>query len=367
MKSAIIPSDPPAQKRSPANGVLFSGIKPRLHRVKKCQLSACALAVFLALAAGSGWECDAATMGCTNAGNSSETVDDSVQGNVFTAPANFIGTTMHIFVSGAASGNMFMVGIYNVNQSTNQPTSLLRACSSSPPPYFTVGQWNAAPLTSPVGLWAGTKYYLGLQFNSDADIGLNTTISGTRWSVAAGGPNFPNPFGTPTPGPDNTLAIYVSGPLMTSTATASPTASTTPTFTPTPSITPTATDTQTITGTTTTTRTVTSTPTITVTVTATMTPYQLAQNQVAAYPQPAHGRMLWFYYYAPEGAEATIDIFNVLGEKGETVTAIHAAAGYQRVGWDLQQVAPGLYFYHLRLHSAAGTRDYGIKKVVVVK
>jgi hypothetical protein len=93
----------------------------------------------------------------------------------------------------------------------------------------------------------------------------------------------------------------------------------------------------------------------------------IERDEVVAYPMPALGDTLWFYYYTEGPARARIELYAVTGEIGPVLTAEHPGAGYQRVSWDIRNAAPGVYFYRLRLDGAAGARDYGVRKLVIVK
>jgi len=162
-------------------------------------------------------------------------------------------------------------------------------------------------------------------------------------------------------------------PTLTATLTASPTFTptytSTPTFTPTPTstITPTFTITLTATITSTTTLTPTLTSTISRTPTTTVTPLILEHGKILAYPSPAKGDYIWFYYSVEGPAEVKIDIFNVAGEKGKTLNNSHSNTGYHRTQWNIRQVAPGIYFYRIQINDSRGTHDYGIRKLVIVK
>jgi hypothetical protein len=172
---------------------------------------------------------------------------------------------------------------------------------------------------------------------------------------------------------------------ITQTSTFSPTPTTTPTFTYSPTHTITLTKTVSATITPTASVTITSTisptasisPTITLTATATSTvspsvtttpaPWRIGSERVVAYPAPAQGDTVWFYYYVDGPADVVIDIYNLVGEHGHAIRSYHPTAGYQRVSWDIRQVAPGLYFYRLKMKTASGEKQLGIQKLVVVK
>jgi hypothetical protein len=187
---------------------------------------------------------------------------------------------------------------------------------------------------------------------------------------------------TPTHTPTSTITP-TSTPSFTSTHT--PTYTTTPTLTnsATYTSTPTITGTYTITPTTTSTPTVTITPTLTITTTITLTatrtstvsptptltaaPFKVKPGEVMCYPAPAQGHDIWFYYAIEGSAQIEIEIFNVVGEKGVTLTNSHANSGYYRTHWNISHVAPGIYLYRVHIKDAVGQKTIGIKKLVIVK
>lgn len=86
-----------------------------------------------------------------------------------------------------------------------------------------------------------------------------------------------------------------------------------------------------------------------------------------AYPQPAVGPRVWFYYRLEEAGRVRIEICNVAGERVEVVETDNHAAGHERASWDIQGTAPGVYLYRAEFFTAAGERRTGWKKLVVVK
>ncbi len=168
----------------------------------------------------------------------------------------------------------------------------------------------------------------------------------------------PTPTSSHTPTPTHTPTI---SPTMTHTPTISPTSTISPTFTDTPTITPTSTFTRTITMTSTRTRTPTRTTTLTI------TPYRIAEGEVISYPSPAMGKHVWFYYQAEPGEHDRIEIFNLLGEKCVELPEQTTAGGYQRMVWNIANVAPGIYIYRLIRVRTNGTTVSGWHKFIVVK
>lgn len=141
----------------------------------------------------------------------------------------------------------------------------------------------------------------------------------------------------------------------TSTFTATPTSTRTPTYTVSPTITQTSTVTTT------------ATPTGTPTASATLTALVIGDKEVLAYPAPARGNEVWFYYLADGPGKAQIEIYNVVGEKVAMLEVPVAAAGYQTTRWDISHLAPGVYVYKAKLQSARGVKKSNVYKLSVIK
>lgn len=107
--------------------------------------------------------------------------------------------------------------------------------------------------------------------------------------------------------------------------------------------------------------------TYTISPTVTPAPQLLSTDKIITYPSPARGNDLWFYYTVSGQAQVRIALYNVTGEKGLVLTSTHAASGNQRTKWDIRDVAPGIYFYHLRIEDSQGVRDFGVKKLAIIK
>jgi hypothetical protein len=109
-------------------------------------------------------------------------------------------------------------------------------------------------------------------------------------------------------------------------------------------------------------------PTSTLTTTVTITPFVLGADQVITYPSPAKGGAVWFYLQAQAGDEVQVTVYNPVGEQVTSWSeTLQPSQGYARVRWDLARVAPGIYLYRLRVHGAGGDRDFGLKKLAIVK
>jgi hypothetical protein len=70
--------------------------------------------------------------------------------------------------------------------------------------------------------------------------------------------------------------------------------------------------------------------------------YDLAQN----YPNPFNPTTK-IIFDLPARAKATLDVFNVLGQKVTTLVDAELAADRYEVEWDGSNVASGIYFYRL--------------------
>jgi len=248
------------------------------------------------------------------------------------------------------------------------------------------GAWSLAP----AGL-AGGEYVCALA----TDAGRNTSPFSLN-ALVTGSTATPTPTATlsgtatrtPTISPTGTRTpTYTPTPTRTVSATASPTGTPPPPYTPTitatytvtSTATPTATVTPTVTRTATATvsathtatpsvtptATISATYTVTPTITTTSTPVPL--EKVAAYPQPATGDRVYFYYPLRQPGRVYIEIYNVAGEKVATLQDEKASAGNGRTAWDIGRVAPGIYLYRVQIESAGQAQITGWQKLVIVK
>jgi hypothetical protein len=156
---------------------------------------------------------------------------------------------------------------------------------------------------------------------------------------------------------------------VTATNTVTPTATPTRTATSTCTMTPTFTASATITLTSTLSPTITRTPTVLPysSATATCTPLPLAGTDILAYPQPAAGDTVQFYYQLDRVASIRIEIYNVVGEKVIELRDEAMLAGYRHLGWDVRGTAPGVYLYRLRVQGRGAETVSAWKKLVIVK
>jgi hypothetical protein len=276
-----------------------------------------------------------------------------ILGNTFVAAADFEATAMHVYVSDTTVATTNVVAaIYRVNNA-GIPTTLL--AQSISPQVCSPGSWCDLSLPPAVAINSGQYYYLCFNFDQTAVV-ANVTNSAQDVCVQklAYGYNlgiFPASLGNTTVGSDQRFSMYVSGNVFTPTVTVTVTSTVTPTRTVTPTITPTLTQ----------------TPTLVPTTTSTLTPYVLGDNDVVAYPMPLKGSECRFYYWVPGPASVTIDVFNVAGERSAKVEDKPDAVGYHTTRWDIRNVAPGIYFYQVKIESEAGMRTLPLKKIAVVK
>lgn len=187
----------------------------------------------------------------------------------------------------------------------------------------------------------------------------------------------PAPTATPTFTPTRTRtptatrsSTRTSSPTPTISATRTPSRTATPTrtLTASPTITPTATASPTITPTCTLTGTPAAIiPTRTATAYVTITPMVLRGGEVVAYPSPANGGFLWFYYRLDNSARVEIEIFNVLGEKIAVLNDTKSGTGYNRIAWNIENIAAGVYLYRMKTEGTSGRHVSTLKRLVIVK
>jgi hypothetical protein len=175
------------------------------------------------------------------------------------------------------------------------------------------------------------------------------TATVTRTSTATA-----TPTATFTPTPTATVTrTFSSTPTVTATPTISATYTVTPTITPTATATPSATKTPTVNPYT--------------SPTPTLTPLPLSGSEILAYPQPASGEKIYFYYRLDGAAAVRVEIYNVAGEKVIDLADEAAQGGYRHLAWDIRNTAPGVYLYRLRVKEAPQETVSAWKKLVIVK
>ena len=65
------------------------------------------------------------------------------------------------------------------------------------------------------------------------------------------------------------------------------------------------------------------------------------------YPNPFNARTT-IEYGLPEAARVTVEVYNLLGRKVETLVNQHQQAGYHQITWDASEVSSGVYFYKIQ-------------------
>ena len=92
-------------------------------------------------------------------------------------------------------------------------------------------------------------------------------------------------------------------------------------------------------------------------------------NSVQAYPSPAKGDTVWFYFSGKDVTKVTIAIYNVAGEQVVVLneTPQWLQGNYYRTSWNIRNVAPGIYLYRLRLENPVGAKELRNQRLVIVK
>jgi flagellar hook assembly protein FlgD len=79
--------------------------------------------------------------------------------------------------------------------------------------------------------------------------------------------------------------------------------------------------------------------------------FALAQN----FPNPFNATTI-IQYSLPAASFVTIDIYDILGRKVETLMQREQPAGYHRITWDASDHSSGIYFYRIQAGEYAETR-----------
>jgi len=74
-------------------------------------------------------------------------------------------------------------------------------------------------------------------------------------------------------------------------------------------------------------------------------------------------------YQLPENSEVDLSIFNLLGQKIETLVSTQQPAGYHKIMWDASSHPSGMYYYQLNASSTSGKMRHfsKTKKLVLLK
>ncbi|UCC80613.1 MAG: T9SS type A sorting domain-containing protein [Candidatus Zixiibacteriota bacterium] len=82
---------------------------------------------------------------------------------------------------------------------------------------------------------------------------------------------------------------------------------------------------------------------------------------LGAYPNPFNARVM-IKYALPEASHVTLEIFDLLGRKIETVVDELQPAGYQDVIWDAKDRPTGMYFYKIKMNEFTDTEKMTLLK-----
>lgn len=80
-----------------------------------------------------------------------------------------------------------------------------------------------------------------------------------------------------------------------------------------------------------------------------------------SYPNPAKGQIT-FSYQLPKASQATLEIYNMLGQRVQKFDLGHQPAGTHSLSWNSSQAVQGVYFYRLQAGDYSST-----KKMMLVK
>ncbi|MCK5077435.1 MAG: T9SS type A sorting domain-containing protein, partial [Calditrichia bacterium] len=84
------------------------------------------------------------------------------------------------------------------------------------------------------------------------------------------------------------------------------------------------------------------------------------------YPNPFNPETT-ISYQLPEDGKIKLEIYNMLGQKVETLLKVNKAAGYYEINWNAGSYASGIYFYQLTFKSGSGKQEILRKKMMLVK
>jgi hypothetical protein len=90
--------------------------------------------------------------------------------------------------------------------------------------------------------------------------------------------------------------------------------------------------------------------------------YSLDQN----YPNPFNPSTS-IHYGIPENGYVRLDIYNLLGQKVETLVDASQEAGYYNVDWNASNVSSGIYLYKLSFHGEKGNTESQMRRMSFVR
>jgi hypothetical protein len=137
--------------------------------------------------------------GSTSASTSTQTVGGA--SNIVNVGAMFVfassfsasasGTVTKVGINVAGAGGSVMTAIYSDSGGT--PGNVLGTSTST----GAVNGWNDLPLTTPVSMTSGTRYWLAVE-SSSSSTSLYWAAAGSYYRSGQTYGTFPNPFGTPS-------------------------------------------------------------------------------------------------------------------------------------------------------------------------
>ncbi|GJQ63180.1 MAG: hypothetical protein SCALA702_22330 [Melioribacteraceae bacterium] len=91
--------------------------------------------------------------------------------------------------------------------------------------------------------------------------------------------------------------------------------------------------------------------------------FEVAQN----YPNPFNPTTT-IKYQIPEASSVVVTIYNMLGQKVETLVDVVQETGYYEVNWSASGYASGMYFYHIQMKAVSGSNSHSsVKKMMLMK
>jgi hypothetical protein len=82
---------------------------------------------------------------------------------------------------------------------------------------------------------------------------------------------------------------------------------------------------------------------------------------IGSYPNPFNARVT-IKYALPRDSHVTLEIFDLMGRKVETVVDGYQQAGYQSVAWDAGNHSTGMYFYKIKMGDFTDTKKMTLLK-----
>jgi Arylsulfotransferase (ASST)/Secretion system C-terminal sorting domain/Bacterial Ig-like domain len=90
--------------------------------------------------------------------------------------------------------------------------------------------------------------------------------------------------------------------------------------------------------------------------------FKLSQN----YPNPFNPSTI-ISYSLPDYSKVRVDIYNILGQRIETLVNSYQSKGDYSLSWNASNYASGIYFYAINATNSSGKQFYDVKKMVLLK